>query len=463
MRKLIFLLVLALPATVRAATPPQPNILLVLIDDMGYGDLSCYGGTRVKTPNIDKLAAEGIRFTHFYVNAPICSPSRVALTTGQYPNRWRITSYLDTRAIDKKRDIADWLDPAAPSLARSLQAAGYYTAHVGKWHMGGQRDVGDAPHIRDYGFADSLTSFEGLGERVLPKFHPHPDGKPFVHEPTDMNAKLGDGPIHWVDRWKVTQAFVDHAIEQIDHAAKAHKPFYVNLWPDDVHSPCQAPPGGRGDDSPEANYLGVVKELDRQLGRAFDFVRANPELRDNTIILVMSDNGPERGLGETGGLRGDKGQLYEGGIREPLIVWSAKIAADKRGSTNRRTVLAGMDFAPSMLALTGTPADQTAFDGLDMHRALLGESDAPRETAVMWVRPPDRPGPKNAWPDLAIRDGKYKLLVHRDGSRAELFDIDADVEEKHNLTEEMPDRARRLADRVIAWDRSIPARPVPRD
>src|SRR5207253_1921100 len=112
-----------------------------------------------------------------------------------------------------------------------------------KWHMGGQRDVGDAPPISDYGFAKSLTSFEGLGERVLAKFEPTPDGKPFVHEPTEMSAKLGGGPIHWVERHKVTEVFVDRAIAEIDAAAKANKPFYINLWPDDVHSPCQAPPG----------------------------------------------------------------------------------------------------------------------------------------------------------------------------------------------------------------------------
>src|SRR4051812_48665313 len=138
MSRLLVLLCLILPAAVSAA---PPNILMVLIDDMGYGDLGCFGGTRVATPNIDKLAGEGIRFTQFYVNAPICSPSRVALTTGQYPNRWGITSYLETRETDRKRGMADWLDPRAPSLARFLQQAGYHTAHVGKWHMGGQRDV----------------------------------------------------------------------------------------------------------------------------------------------------------------------------------------------------------------------------------------------------------------------------------------------------------------------------------
>src|SRR6185503_17767253 len=146
----------------------------------------------------------------------------------------------------KDRGIADWLSPQAPTLARLLHPT-YYTAHVGKWHMGGQRDVGDAPPISDYGFASSLTSFEGLGERILPKFEPTRDGKPFHHGPTDMSAQLGGGPIHWVDRHKVTEAFVDEAIEQMHKAQQLGVPFYVNLWPDDVHSPCQALSGERGD------------------------------------------------------------------------------------------------------------------------------------------------------------------------------------------------------------------------
>src|SRR4051812_42829358 len=212
MRRLFFaVLILLTVADLSAAAQPttHPNVLFVLIDDMGYTDLNCYGGTRAKTPAIDRLASEGIRFTQFYVNAPICSPSRVAFLTGQYPNRWRITSYLDKRKVNRDRGMADWLDPAAPSIARILHDNGYYTAHVGKWHMGGQRDVGDAPLITQYGFDTSLTSFEGLGERVLPKFEPKPAGKPFDHEPTRMSADLGGGPIHWVDRDKVSQAYVD--------------------------------------------------------------------------------------------------------------------------------------------------------------------------------------------------------------------------------------------------------------
>src|SRR4051794_22674531 len=267
MRTLIALIVLLFTSPLHAA----PNILFVLIDDMGYGDLSCYGNQLVQTPNIDRLASEGVRFTQFYVNAPICSPSRVAFTTGQYPNRWRITSYLDTRRDDHDRNIADWLDPAAPTLARSLAQAGYYTAHVGKWHMGGQRDVGNAPLITQYGFARSLTSFEGLGERILPKFEPQRDGRPFHHVPTEMNARLG-GSIRWVNREDVTAAFVDRTLEEIDTAAKANKPFYINLWPDDVHSPNQAPLTERGDGRPASQYLGCIKELDKQLGRLFDAI-----------------------------------------------------------------------------------------------------------------------------------------------------------------------------------------------
>ncbi len=452
MRFVSFAALLCLAAPLHAA----PSFLFILIDDMGYGDLGCYGNTRVQTPNIDRLASEGVRFTQFYVNAPICSPSRVAFTTGQYPTRWRITSYLDTRQIDHDRDIADWLDPAAPTLARSLAQAGYYTAHVGKWHMGGQRDVGNAPLITQYGFARSLTNFEGLGERILPKFEPQRGGRPFRHVPTEMSARLGGGPIHWVDREKVTAAFVDRAIEEIDAADKASKPFYINLWPDDVHSPNQAPLMERGDGKPASQYLGVVRELDKQLGRIFDRIRSKPELRDNTVILLASDNGPERGLGVTGGLRGDKGQLYEGGIREPLIVWSPRLIGAAKGHTNNTTVLAGMDLLPSILAIAGVVPPQAKLDGTDMSPALLGRSEARRASPVLWVRPPDRPGPKNEWPDLAIRDGDWKLLVKRDGSQAELFDVVKDPGESQNRAGDHADIVQKLTKQLIEWDTSTP-------
>ena len=318
--------------------------------------------------------------------------------------------------------------------------------------MGGQRDVGDAPMITEYGFDTSLTSFEGLGERIHPLF----DGKNRPG-PWTPNAKLGRGKITYVERYKETETFVDRAIAEMDKAQKAGKPFYLNLWPDDVHSPNLAPQGMRGDGTPAANYVGVLKELDNQFGRVFDYVRSNEALRDNTIIIIASDNGPEKGLGVSGDLRGSKGQLYEGGIRLPLIVWSSRVATQAVGTSNDKTVVVGMDLAPSVLAMVSVPPPANVkFDGKDMSETLLGKTNAPRETPVMWVRPPDRPGPQNSLPDLAMREGNWKLLVHRDGSNAELFDVTTDPNETKNLAAKEPERTKKMSDAVIAWDKSIP-------
>ena len=150
-----------------SAKPVKPNIILVFIDDMGYSDFSCFGNDMAKTPQIDSLAAEGIAFEQFYVNSPICSPSRVAISTGQYPQRWKIGSFLGYRKSNEKRGMVQYLDTKAPMLARSLKEAGYATGHFGKWHMGGQRDDDTCPHITEYGFDESLTNFEGLGKRLL--------------------------------------------------------------------------------------------------------------------------------------------------------------------------------------------------------------------------------------------------------------------------------------------------------
>jgi arylsulfatase A-like enzyme len=147
--------------------PARPNILFVLTDDFGWGDLGSYGGQFVPTPHLDRMAREGIRFTQFYVAAPICSPSRVGCTTGAFPARWRLTSYLQTRTGNAACGQADFLDPRAPSLARLLQAAGYATAHIGKWHMGGGRDVTNAPSIGRYGFDEWVSTWESPD--------PHPD------------------------------------------------------------------------------------------------------------------------------------------------------------------------------------------------------------------------------------------------------------------------------------------------
>ena len=201
-----FFQIIALFFTALSLQAAKPNIILVFIDDMGWGDFSCFGNQAAETPNIDGLASEGIRFEQFYVNSPICSPSRTAISTGQYTQRWQITSYLAHRKMNHERGMAQWLDPKAPMLARSLKQAGYATGHFGKWHMGGQRDVNDAPFITEYGFDTSLTNFEGMGPKLLPLTL-----KPGQNEPGRIWEKaetLGKG-FRWMLRSEITSGFID--------------------------------------------------------------------------------------------------------------------------------------------------------------------------------------------------------------------------------------------------------------
>lgn len=441
-----------------AALPDRPNIVMVLIDDMGWGDFSCFGNRDAQTPNIDRLAAEGLRFSQFYVNAPICSPSRCALITGQYPQRWRITSYLNNRADNARRGVANWLDPKAPSLARILQRNGYTTGHFGKWHLGGQRDVDDAPLISAYGFDESLTNFEGMGAKLLPLTL-----KPGQTAPERIWAgaeRLGQ-PVTWMLRSQITGGFVNAGVGFIERAKANKQPFYINLWPDDVHSPFW-PPVDNWADGKRGLYRSVLQEMDRQLGVLFDHVRQSPELRDNTLILVCSDNGPEPGAGSPGPFRGAKTRLYEGGIRSPLIVWGPKfVPKEKAGASNDSSVFAAFDLVPALLALSRVTVAEVTFDGEDLSSTLVGRSTASRVAPIFWRRPPDRknspPALPEPQPDLAVRDGNWKLLCDYDGTHPELYDLHTDVAEKTNLAASHSDIVSRLVNAAVAWHKSMPS------
>ena len=440
-----------LSSPVHSKEKPVPNIVLVFVDDMGWSDLSCFGNRDASTPNIDRLAAEGISFENFYVNAPICSPSRVAISTGQYPLRWGITSFLNNRKANRERGVADWLDPAAPMLAHDLRAAGYATGHFGKWHMGGQRDVNDAPEITEYGFDTSLTNFEGMGPKLLPLTL-----EPGEQEPGRIwqDAERLGGPFTWMQRSSITGGFVSAALEFMQKAEAAQKPFYVNLWPDDVHSPF-FPPVEHWDKDKRSRYLAVLEAMDRQLGFLFDYVRDNERLQDNTLVLFCSDNGPEPGAGRSQNLKGSKAMLFEGGIRSPLIVWGPGIVdRAAAGTRNSTSLLAAIDLVPSITALTGAyPAPGTIRDGESVLDILLGKSQQSRQGPLFFNRPPDRKdfsGFKSL-PDLAIREGDWKLLCDYDGSRPLLHNIADDPSESVNLAEAHPDLVEKLISKVTRW------------
>src|ERR1035438_8035480 len=178
-------LLLLQPLQAAEGKPTRPNILFILSDDMGYGDIGCFGGKFAPTPNLDRLAQEGIRFTQYYSPSPICSPSPAGTTTGMFPARWNITSFLQTRAGTRGCEPAHFLDPAAPSLARTLKAAGYATGHFGKWHMGGGRDVTNAPHFAAYGFDEHAGTWES------PEPHPDITATNWIWCPNDKVKQIG--------------------------------------------------------------------------------------------------------------------------------------------------------------------------------------------------------------------------------------------------------------------------------
>lgn len=451
----VFAVLLAHPL----AAAEHPNIVLVFIDDMGWGDFSCFGNTEACTPHIDSLAKEGIRFEQFYVNSPICSPSRVAISTGQYPHRHRITSYLASRKANQSRGIANWLDPEAPMLARFLKQAGYATAHCGKWHMGGQRDVDNAPPITDYGFDFSLTNFEGMGAKLLPLTEvPLKNGGVKKGRIWQDATRLGE-PVEWMLRSKITGGFADKAVDFINQTQEDKRPFYINVWPDDVHTPLFPTPKNWAD-SQRGLYRSVLEEMDQQLARLFDRICKDDALRENTLILVCSDNGPEKNAGSAGPFQGLKATLFEGGIRSPLIVWGPGfIAPPQQGTVNKTSVFAAIDLVPSLLDLAGVSAPKEVhFDGEDLAKTLIGKSHQSRLAPLFFRRPPDRKEFRHLknLPDLAVREGKWKLLCDYDGTRPRLFNLETDPSEVMNLTDQHPELTERLVKAILAWNATMP-------
>ncbi|VAW22166.1 Arylsulfatase [hydrothermal vent metagenome] len=464
------LLSLTLSGCTIGETQGKPNVVIIFIDDMGYADPSCFGNLIVKTPNIDKIAENGLKFTNFYVNSPICSPSRTALTTGKYPMRYRIHSYIAGSKQNQDRAMANFLDPSAPTLARTLQQKGYATGQFGKWHLGGGRDLGNAPFPTEYGYDKSVVCFEGIGNRVL-----FPGD-----ELSKQSAKLGKGKIIWVPKHKSTGIYVDSALTFIQK--NPGKPFFVNLFPNDVHDP-HLPDSlilekyKTITDNPfEQRFFAVLEELDNQVGRFMGKLDELGEL-DNTIVIFTSDNGPTdwayyynpeeypgnyKGKlyppGFTGGFYGRKWSLYEGGIRMPFIIqWKGKIPS---GATDSTSVVAAFDLFPSICSILGVDIPE-GLDGKDKSEALLGHPMEMPEP-IMWEYASNPGGsiqPGNAEfrsPNLAIRDGDWKLLINADYSGTQLFNLKADPGEKNNLAEVEKGKVKELADKVIAWRKTMP-------
>ncbi|HET6524886.1 sulfatase family protein [Sphingopyxis sp.] len=440
--------------TAPRAPAQQPNILFILIDDMGYADLSLTGNKLVATPNIDALARDGMVMTQFYDAAPICSPSRAGFMTGRFPARDRFVTYIHDRKRNRAFGQADWLDPSLPVLPRMMRKAGYATGHFGKWHLGGGRDIGDAPLPSAYGFDESYTQWEGLGPRVLPT--------DLTNRLGQQSAELGKGPVEWLPRAEITRRFVDKTLDFVGRS-KA-KPWFAQLWLTDMHTPWVpnaeqlAATKGKGATPREDQFLAVLVAMDAEIGRLVDGLRRAGEL-DDTLIVFTSDNGPTIGANTPGSAapyRGRKASLYEGGVRQPLIVrWPDHIAG---GGHDAKSVVQAVDLLPTLAAITGAPKP-AGIDGIDMSAAWRGRPIASRPDIYSHIA---RPGGEAFGPLYSIRSGPWKLLMNADGSSPELYHIERDPQERQNRMADEAAIIKTLSAKLAKWIASLPAPAMPK-
>jgi arylsulfatase A-like enzyme len=427
-----------------AVCQDKPNVIFIFADDLGWGDLSCYGNDRVKTPSLDKLASQGTIFTQFYVAASVCSPSRTGILTGQYPAKNRIFAHFASTEQNQRRDMPEALDPELYTLADMFKQSGYATAHFGKTHLG---NLPPSSYGFDVYRADKFCNIENKEPFDLGS----PDFQPYASE-----------------------AILNEAIEFID--STKGEPFFANIWFKDVHAvlnPTEEllqavshlqPRGNTRFTGLEQVYYAALVELDRQIGKFIDKLE-DRNLKNNTLIIFSSDNGPEdyqilnsahSGAGSAGPFRGRKRSIYEGGIRVPFIIsWPETIPA---GKVNNTSVVGGVDFIPTLASIVGARLPVAYnFDGEDMSDVWLG-TDRKRTRSLFWEWRYDIYSHIiHKSPMIAIRDGDYKLLMNPDGSRIELYNIVKDPSELQNIVSQNNELTDRLAEKAMAWYTTLPS------
>lgn len=433
-------LIASVPALARDTytNEEKPNILIIYTDDMGIGDLSCYNTGWTKTPNLDQIASEGLIINNYYSAAPVSSASRVGLTTGMFPLQWGINTYLSDKKHNSNCEQFDYLSTSAPSMARILKDAGYNTGHFGKWHMGGGRDVKNAPQITEYGFDEYISTWES------------PDPDPVITGSTWIWSDKDE-----VKRWSRTAYFVDKTLDFLSR----HKgePCFVNLWPDDMHTPWvqdEEAAGKRKTWESQPNFHEVLIEYDIQMGRLMEGLK-KLGIDKNTIVIFTSDNGPAPSFKQirANGLRGTKNSLYEGGIRMPFMVrWPNKI---KAGEIDKTSLIFAADLLPSLCKIAGANLPKGhSWAGEDMSKVLIGKPQK-RKKDMMWDFGRNKYFAQlkgaNRSPHLALRRGNWKLLMNSDGTQIELYNMAKDENEAMNVAESNPKVVKELSKALLEW------------
>jgi arylsulfatase A-like enzyme len=424
-----------------SAAPPreQPNIVIILTDDLGYGDLGLYGNPEISTPRIDKMAAEGVRLTEFYSAAPTCTPARAALLTGRYPRRSGMTRVI----VAKEK----WGLPASEiTLGEVLQKQGYATACVGKWHLGGRRPYRPSKHGFDSFFGVLYSNDMSLLPLVRwPRLELWRDDK-VIESPAKVE--------------NLTRRYTEEAVSFIQQ--NRDRPFFLYLSHTMPHTPVKPSAEFRGK-SKHGPYGDVVEELDWSTGEVLDALRANG-VDDNTLVIFTSDNGPwvagsnkkQIKGGSAGSLRGAKNTTWEGGMRVPFLArWPGRIPA----GAVRDGIATLMDLFTTAVALAGgeTPNDRV-IDGRDILPFLEGRQGAPHDALYYYFR----------GETFAVREGDWKLHFQKrelkangrprepqSCSPAELYNLASDLGERNDLAGEHPEIVERLSRLAREFDAGI--------
>lgn len=415
----------AASGVLQAQTKPRPNVVFILADDLGYGDLSCYGRPDYKTPVLDRFAGEGMKFMSNYASAPVCTPTRVAFHTGRYPQRLEVGLREPMTAPDRLAKIG--LAPEHPTIASLLKGNGYATSLVGKWHLGWEPEYGPNRH----GFDDFFGILSGAADY-------------FTHRSADLG-----GADLWEDLKPVervgylTDLFTDKAIEVINR--KHTKPFFLSLqytaphapWegPDDKAIPHEHGPGAMADGGTLGIYGSMVKNMDAGIGRVLNALKKNNLERD-TLVIFTSDNGGER-YSFNWPFAFKKMFLWEGGLRVPAMArWPGMIPAGKV----TEQACATMDWTATILKTTGTAPDPAyPLDGEDLMPVCTGARAAFDRQLFFRLNSED-----------AMRSGKWKYL--RENNQEHLFDLANDPGEHADMRKTNPEVFQKLRTEFLAWD-----------
>lgn len=453
-----------LAALLSGQSEERPNIIFILTDDMGYADYGAAGNPYIRTPNIDRLAAEGTTFTNFHVNSAVCAPSRVAFTTGIFPARLNAHHIYLNEAFNREHGVPPHLDPGHLTVADVLKDAGYATAHIGKWHLGGRS--ANLPSPDAYGFDFALVTHGG-------------NQSPIYRQRWRTTEHPVTTSSHWI---------VDDAIDYLKRTQSSDQPFYLNLWtlvphglllPTEEELRAYEGLNARADafDSWMAEYAQEAGDLNSQMqiyaaamtstdaaiGRLFTYLE-DADLMDNTIIIFSSDNGPEdynvgdsanAGMGSPGVFRGRKRSPYLGGMRVPMIVrWPGHTP---KGVENA-AIWSAVDFLPTLAAISGSEvAASIRIDGENVAPILNGSQEG-RQQPLFWEWKFEIFGNEaiHRAPQVAMLDGKWWAGWNPDGSRIELYDLSSDPEQRNNVKDHYPAVTERMVDAMRAWKDDIP-------